>query len=1687
MIKRTDSESNTRRKMSAERKKQDRQRRRQLTIQSLEDRQMLDASSLIDPTIFDARIPRNIGTVPAAVFLDNEAAGVRGVNDTFQTAQLLPLGTGANQEDTIDLTGSMGLVVGANFNIQTDIDVYAFDLRAGDILDLAVLGSGANLTVMYENGGIWFGTDVNTALVDPTDPTMGTFYGNGSPLQTLGNAVGAQVVPEDGRYYLYLAPSTTTSNYTVGLRAYRPISEQLPIGVQQIVYLDFDGGVYPTSIFNPGVLPAGVVRFSSLNENLAALGFVNPTPDVPNGFIDFMLAEIEQQMQSIADNGTNGDYDATGIPGQYGVTILNSRDHADPGFNNPIVTRVFMGLDSEIGTGAFGISQSIDVGNFNMNEVVLAVIEPHTTTGNAYPISPSATVQDSIAQQYAGTITHELAHSFGIWHTDGNNLTDNLIDEGSQRLVDYSQGVGPDGIFGSSDDIVPMFVDDRFSPTEGSFFGVERVPAALSHVLSTGRVGTSIGGRVFNDINRDGNRAFNDPGLAGVTVFADANNNGIQDPTDPTDVTAADGSFSLAVATGAVNVYAVTPAQFIASTPVVRDAAADADGVIEFGFTQVIADATGTKFADNNGNGLFDANETGIGGVYIYLDLDNDNRPDLGEPSSITAADGTYSLNFPGPGTYTIREVVTAGFIQTFPNAAAGFEHVVTYNGIALTDNYNFGNLPSRDWGDAPESYLTLAADGGPSHGITPGLGLGANIDREVNGQPTVNADGDDATGTADEDGVRQLSPLGPGDDATFEFTTRNDSGVGAYLQGWFDFNGDGDFSDPGERVFTNRLLGTGTQSLTVSVPEDAVVGTTYARFRYSTSQNLGIGGDADDGEVEDYVYTIQNAAELINDDFFTVSRNTQSNQFFVLANDFETPQNQLTIAQLGLEGTDGQVSIAGDGRSVLYTPRNNFVGRDAFLYTVRDGSGNIVRDEFNNPVTATVVVNVTFQSAIPIALDDTFEIPQGSSNRALNVLDNDVPSVAGGIRITSVSGGNQGGRVTIDGGGQTLRYTPAPGFTGTEQFMYNISDELGQNSMATVTVNMLPGSRDDDMVEFSIGIFDTLNNQPITNVQVGQKFNVRVFVDDLRYDEDNPPPFNSPEGVASAFLDLLYTDELVATMDTDNNPDFPFDITFGELFENSGFSGGSSAIPGILDEVGAVQPISVGNQLTNHSGPTELFTVTMEAVSPGVAVFTGDPADNITSETILLGQNVALTPQFLRLGRTELTITPESDNFTAAIDDSFPTGVDSNGNPILDFNNDPAILDVLANDNLGSTGIIREFGLATAPTLGTVDINDNGSPLNFNDDFIEYTPFIGTQGFERFSYVIVTDDGVRSTAEVTMQIGADAGDVDLVALDFEVVDGNNNPIALTGGAYSVTSGSRFGVQIYAEDLRTVSQEYVFAAFLDVLYDSDVILPSDIDSDARYDFDVIFGSTFDRSSGVGTAGRLGIIDEFGSQLSDPETVAPVRNLLATLYFDASAVAQVTTTQVVGGPADAFPFQDTLLSGRDEPVEVEDIRYDLINIRLVPSTAPLTNRALPPDVNGDGNVTPLDALTVVNQLAAPSFEGESAPIAVMYTDVNGDNRTSALDALQVINYLREQRKQALLAGELVTTSNPVESETAEVDGVFADLSRTSPLVSVDGPANRATAGVTLAALEQSTEDDDDDLLSLLADDQLTQRF
>ena len=135
--------------------------------------------------------------------------------------------------------------------------------------------------------------------------------------------------------------------------------------------------------------------------------------------------------------------------------------------------------------------------------------------------------------------------------------------------------------------------------------------------------------------------------------------------------------------------------------------------------------------------------------------------------------------------------------------------------------------------------------------------------------------------------------------------------------------------------------------------------------------------------------------------------------------------------------------SASSDGTDVRYTPAPGFSGVTEFRYTVSDGKGGTD--------TAMVFVAVAPVNDPPAAQDDS-SAAERDTPIAISVLRNDSDPDADPLSIESVTQ-PENGAVTIIGG--DIAYTPNEGFTGTDTFLYTVSDGRGNTDTATVTIGV--------------------------------------------------------------------------------------------------------------------------------------------------------------------------------------------------------------------------------------------------------------------------------------------------------------------------------------------------------------------------------------------------------------------------------------------------------------------------------------------------------------------------------------------------------------------------------------------------------------------------------------------------------
>lgn len=202
-------------------------------------------------------------------------------------------------------------------------------------------------------------------------------------------------------------------------------------------------------------------------------------------------------------------------------------------------------------------------------------------------------------------------------------------------------------------------------------------------------VPAKITGTVFLDTNGDGKLNGNEQGIAGRTVFLNNDSSGQPDAQNPSTTTDSSGNFTFDnVSPGAYTVMEVLPSNITLTTPtqtVTVTASHTSSGVV-FGERPSIS---GRVYSDVNLSGTFNSGDPGIGGVTVYLDQNGTGSP-TGNPTQVTAADGTFAFEGLAPGSYSVREVTPRSARAT---SAAGPVTVVAGQ-TATIDFGNYLNTP---------------------------------------------------------------------------------------------------------------------------------------------------------------------------------------------------------------------------------------------------------------------------------------------------------------------------------------------------------------------------------------------------------------------------------------------------------------------------------------------------------------------------------------------------------------------------------------------------------------------------------------------------------------------------------------------------------------------------------------------------------------------------------------------------------------------------------------------------------------------------------------------------------------------------------------------------------------------------------------------------------------------------------
>ncbi|WP_109852567.1 Ig-like domain-containing protein [Aquimarina sp. AU58] len=238
--------------------------------------------------------------------------------------------------------------------------------------------------------------------------------------------------------------------------------------------------------------------------------------------------------------------------------------------------------------------------------------------------------------------------------------------------------------------------------------------------------------------------------------------------------------------------------------------------------------------------------------------------------------------------------------------------------------------------------------------------------------------------------------------------------------------------------------------------------GEDIAKDFIGTSRPSGVAEDIGAFEFNDG--TPPNSSPIARNDTTTVEQDSNDNPINVLKNDnFGTDGPSSGAITLVSNPTNGTATVNNNGTpdnptddTINYTPKPGFSGSDTFSYEIMDVDGD------KDTAKVTITVNSTPVDDMPIARDDNFAVQKDSNDNVLNVVSNDsfganghnskpiviVSDPANGIATVNTNGTN-----TPED--DTIRYTPNPGYTGTDGLTYEITDKDGDKDQATITIKV--------------------------------------------------------------------------------------------------------------------------------------------------------------------------------------------------------------------------------------------------------------------------------------------------------------------------------------------------------------------------------------------------------------------------------------------------------------------------------------------------------------------------------------------------------------------------------------------------------------------------------------------------------
>ena len=547
-----------------------------------------------------------------------------------------------------------------------------------------------------------------------------------------------------------------------------------------------------------------------------------------------------------------------------------------------------------------------------------------------------------------------------------------------------------------------------------------------------------------------------------------------------------------------------------------------------------------------------------------------------------------------------------------------------------------------------------------------------------------------------------------------------------------------------------------------------------------------------------------------------------------------------------------------------------------------------------------------------PQAVDDSYQVDAGTAlirGADDGVLSNDVFSGAAPLTATLVDDVANGTLSLASNG--AFSYAANLGFSGADTFTYRaVAGDL-TSGLATVTITVV-----------------AQNSAPVAN--------------DDQYDATEGVPFNNTvsvlandvDGDGDALIAELFQDATNGTVVIQSDGFFTYtpdaDFNGTDSFSYVASDGQATSDPATVTLlVAAVNHAPVafddGPYATAMNEP-----LTISAATGVLANDTDVDGDSLTATEVSSPSNGTLTlasdGSFVYTPNTEFTGT---DSFTyVANDGELSSNTATVTVSVAAVNRAPVALDdgpyaTAMNESLtisAATGVLANDTDVDGDSLTATEVSppSNGTLSLASDGSFVYTPNAGFTGADSFTYV--ANDGELNSNVATAQI---------VVEDEERVDVNVR-LAVTNSAgipiSSISPGGEFLLVAFVQDIGVLPRDGVFAAYLDVVYDSGLVSVSG---------PIAFNGEYVNLPS-GDTSVPGIIDEVGA-FADISPLGDGEFMLFNVPMRAEMPGQAN---IAGNPAEDQESHQILLFGENTPVPVAFVDYGSVQIEILAGDPPV---------------------------------------------------------------------------------------------------------------------------------------------------